>query len=105
MSRKQHFTDQELKLLEKKNKFLIPDDMFEDIKMMRDSEVTTLVYSIFEYVIDDVIPELDNEDQRVVKMTFNRFVKQHRENLSDWLHGRMQKIEAGRKGGLSKGKK
>ena len=33
-----HFTDQEIKLLKKKNKFLIQDDMFEEIKLLKDSD-------------------------------------------------------------------
>lgn len=105
MSKERHFTDQELKLLEKKKKFLISEEMYEDIKLMDDSEITFFMYSIFEYVIHGVLPELDGKDQRLVKSSFNRFIKQHKENLDGWLHERMQKIEAGRKGGLAKGKK
>ncbi len=101
---KEHFTDQELKLLEKKNKFLIQDDMFEEIKLLKDSDIALLMYSIYEYATQRVLPELDEEYQIPVKMAFNRFRKQHDENLRDWLHGRIQKIEAGRKGGLARGK-
>lgn len=102
---KEHFSDQELKLLKKKNKFLIQDDMFEEIKLLKDSDIALLMYSIYEYATKQSLPELDEEYQIPVKMAFNRFKKQHDENLKDWLHGRMQKIEAGRKGGLAKGNK
>ncbi|WP_415406908.1 DUF6291 domain-containing protein [Sulfurovum sp. CS9] len=101
---KEHFTDQELKLLEKKNKFLIQDDMFEEIKLLKDSDIALLMYSIYEYATQRVLPELDEEYQIPVKMAFNRFRKQHDENLRDWLHGRIQKIKTGRKGGLSRRK-
>jgi len=96
-----HFTDQELKLLKKKNKFLIQNDMFEEIQVLKDSDIALLMYSIYEYATQGVLPELDEEYQIPVKMAFNRFRKQHDENLRDWLYGRMQKVEAGRKGGLA----
>ena len=98
---KDHFTDQELKLLTKKNKFLIQDDMFEEIKLLKDTDIALLMYSIYDYATQGVLPEIDEEYQIPVKMAFNRFRKQHDENLKDWLHGRIQKIEAGRKGGRS----
>ena len=97
----EHFSDQELKLLKKKNKFLIQDDMFEEIKLLKESDVVLLMYSIYEYATQGALPELDEEYQIPVKMAFNRFRKQHDENLRDWLYGRMQKVEAGRKGGRS----
>lgn len=97
----EYFSDQELKLLKKKNKFLIQDDMFEEIKLLKDSDIALLMYSIYEYATQQSLPELDEEYQIPVKMAFNRFKKQHDENLKDWLHGRKQKVEAGRKGGLA----
>lgn len=96
-----HFSDQEQTFLKKKNKFLIQDDMYEEIKLLKDSDIALLMYSIYEYATQGALPELDEEYQIPVKMAFNRFRKQHDENLRDWLHGRMQKVEAGRKCGLA----
>ncbi len=99
-----HFTDQEIEILKNKNRFLIEDDMFDDIKMLKDSDVVLLMYSVFEYVTDGILPELDDENQIHLRIIFNRFKKQHDSNLREWLDGRMKKITAGRKGGLAKRK-
>ena len=96
---KEHFTDQELKLLEKKNKFLIQDDMFEEIKLLKDTDIVLLMYSIYEYATQRVLPELDEEYQLPVKMAFNRFRRQHDGNLREWLKSK----EASSRGGIKSG--
>ncbi len=88
-----HFSDQDLAILKRKSKFLIHEDMFEDIKEFTADEIKLLMYSIFEYVTGGVLPMIED---RMVRRTFNSFRKQHDENLREWLDGRTQKIKAGK---------
>ena len=101
---KPDFTEQELALLRQKKKFLIQDDMFEEIKLLRDSHIALLIYSIFEYVESGMLPELEEEHHIPIKMSFNRFKKQHDENCREWLDSRKKKQEAGRLGGIARSK-
>ena len=79
------FTKEEHEKLCDKNSFLINKTLFEDIKEMGDGEVRYLMYVIFEYVIDGVIPDLTNADQRFVRVAFNRFKSDYVKDSKKWL--------------------
>jgi len=79
------FTKEEQDKLCGKNSFLINKTLFEDIKLMSDGEVKYLIYVIFEYVIYGVIPDLLNEDQRFVRVAFNRFKCDYVKDSKKWL--------------------
>ena len=79
------FTKEEIEKLQGKNSFLIQKSIHEDVKIMSDSEAHYFLMSLFDYVIDGVIPSLDRQDQRIVKSTFNRFKVAYDKDSSKWL--------------------
>lgn len=82
---KKHFTDEEMEKLCNKNSFLINKTLFEDIKEMGDGEVRYLMYTIFEYVINGVIPDLSEPKKRFVRVAFNRFKNDYIKDSIKWL--------------------
>ena len=79
------FTKEEHEKLCSKNSFLINKTLFEDIKEMGDGEVRYLMYVIFEYVNDGVIPDLTSTDKRFVRVAFNRFKSDYIKDSTKWL--------------------
>jgi hypothetical protein len=80
-----NYTSEEMEKLQGKNSFLLQKSLYEDLKLMSDSETNYIMMSIFEYVINGVIPELDDVKHRFIKGAFNRFVLAYDNDSIKWL--------------------
>ena len=99
------FSEDERKKLCDKNSFLINKTLFEDIKEMNDGEVKYLMYAIFEYVIDGVIPDLIESHQRFVRVAFNRFKRDYEIDSRKWLDTCDKRSLAGKRSAESRKEK
>ncbi len=77
-------TDQRQKIIDKGN-ILLDNTLFADFYCMEDAEIGYLMRSIGKYVGQGEIPSF-NDNQRVVKMAFNRFRVSHDANSRKYLN-------------------
>ena len=87
------FTEEELKKLADKGKFLVSTSLYEDLKEMGEKETQLLFYSIFEYVVAGALPSMEGNQYRYVRGAFNRWRVEYTKDSRKWLDTCKKKSE------------
>ena len=87
------FTEEEIKKLAGKGKFLISTSLYEDLKEMGEKETQLLFYSIFEYVVAGALPVMEGNQYRYVRGAFNRWKSEYIKDSRKWLDSCQKKSE------------